>query len=144
MMALASTGSLLAVIIMGWMKRPAQELAQSYHTSRGTIRQALSILVNEGWKQNGSRTVPLLYSPQDASPAEHQIGLRARSREGVHAYDQTRPYPRSNLFTIRVWREEIGPDQTEWRGKVHLITNGNVHYFRRWEGLVPLLLTMLS
>ena len=53
-------------------------------------------------------------------------------------------YPRSHLFTVRVWREEIGPDQTEWRGKVHLITNGNVHYFRRWEGLVPLLLTMLS
>lgn len=50
---------------------------------------------------------------------------------------------RSHLFTIRVWQEEVGPDQTERRGKVHLITDGSVRYFRRWEGLVPLLLTML-
>lgn len=53
-------------------------------------------------------------------------------------------YPRSHLFTIRVWQEEVGYDQTEWRGKVQLITNGNVYYFQGWEGLVPLLLTMLK
>ena len=58
----------------------------------------------------------------------------------------TKPYqhPRSHLLTVRVWQEEVGHDRTEWRGKVHLITNGNVCYFRGWEGLVPLLLTMLS
>jgi hypothetical protein len=57
-----------------------------------------------------------------------------------------KPYqhPRSHLFTVRVWQEEVGHDQTEWRGKVHLITDGNVRYFRGWEGLVPLLITMLS
>jgi hypothetical protein len=53
-------------------------------------------------------------------------------------------HPRSHLFTVRVWQEEIGHDQTEWRGKVQLITDGNVRYFRGWEALVPLLLTMLS
>lgn len=53
------------------------------------------------------------------------------------------PHPRSHLFTVRVWQEEVGNDQTEWRGKVHLITNGNVRYFRGWEVLVPLLVTML-
>jgi hypothetical protein len=52
--------------------------------------------------------------------------------------------PRSHLFTVRVWQEEIGQDLTECRGKVQLITNGNVCYFRGWEGLVPLLLSMLS
>jgi hypothetical protein len=53
-------------------------------------------------------------------------------------------HPRSHLFTVRMWQEEIGHDQTEWRGKVQLITDGNVRYFRGWEALVPLLLTMLS
>jgi hypothetical protein len=58
--------------------------------------------------------------------------------------DKPDQHPRSHLFTMRLWQEEVGPDQTEWRGKVHLISNGNVRYFRGWEGLVPLLLTMLS
>jgi hypothetical protein len=52
--------------------------------------------------------------------------------------------PRSHLFTVRVWQEEIGTDQTEWRGKVQLLTSGDVRYFRGWATLVPLLLTMLS
>jgi hypothetical protein len=58
--------------------------------------------------------------------------------------DKPDQYPRSHLFTVRVWQEEVGHDQTEWRGKVHLITTGNVRYFRGWEALAPLLLTMLS
>jgi len=51
---------------------------------------------------------------------------------------------RSHLFTVRVWQEEIGTDQTEWRGKVQLHTSGDVRYFREWAALVPLLVTMLS
>lgn len=58
--------------------------------------------------------------------------------------DRLDQHPRSHLFTVRVWQEEVGHDQMEWRGKVHLITNGNVCYFRGWEGLVSLLITMLS
>ena len=53
-------------------------------------------------------------------------------------------HSRSHLFTVRVWQEEVGQDLREWRGKVQLITDGNVRYFRGWEGLVPLLLSMLS
>ena len=53
-------------------------------------------------------------------------------------------YSRSHLFTVRVWQEEVGQDLREWRGKVQLITDGNVRYFRGWEELVPLLLSMLS
>ena len=52
--------------------------------------------------------------------------------------------PRSHLFTVRVWQEEVRNGQTEWRGKVQLLTSGEVHYFRDWAALVPLLLTMLS
>jgi len=52
--------------------------------------------------------------------------------------------PRSHLFTVRVWKEEIGADRTEWRGKVQLLTNRDVRYFRAWADLVPLLLAMLS
>jgi len=53
-----------------------------------------------------------------------------------------RPY--SHLFTVRVWKEEVGTDRTEWRGKVQLLTSGDVRYFREWADLVPLLLAMLS
>lgn len=51
---------------------------------------------------------------------------------------------RSYLFTIRVWEEEVGPDATEWRGKVQLVSSGEVRYFREWTALVPLLQTMLA
>jgi hypothetical protein len=52
--------------------------------------------------------------------------------------------PRSHLFTVRVWEEETEAGQTEWRGKVQLMTSGEVRYFREWAALVPLLLTMLT
>jgi len=53
-------------------------------------------------------------------------------------------WPRSHLFTIRVWQEEVKKDQVEWRGKVQLVTSGEVRYFREWKSLVPLLTAMLA
>ncbi|HEY0752397.1 MAG TPA: hypothetical protein VGD98_00340 [Ktedonobacteraceae bacterium] len=53
-------------------------------------------------------------------------------------------HPHSHLFTVRVWEEEIGVNQTEWRGRVQLLTTGETRYFREWRGLVPLLLTLLA
>ncbi len=50
----------------------------------------------------------------------------------------------SHLFTVRVWEEEIGANQTEWRGKVQLFTSGEVRYFREWATLASLLLTMVA
>ncbi|HJT58419.1 MAG TPA: hypothetical protein VJ761_18075 [Ktedonobacteraceae bacterium] len=58
--------------------------------------------------------------------------------------DTSNGQPRSHLFTVRVWQEEIGAGQSEWRGKVQLLPSGEVRYFREWATLVPLLLTMLS
>ena len=52
--------------------------------------------------------------------------------------------PRSYLFTVRVWQEEIGHEQDEWRGKVQLLTNGEVRYFHDWQVLASLLLAMLA
>ena len=58
--------------------------------------------------------------------------------------DRPSQSPHSHLFTVRVWQEEIDRDQTEWRGKVQLLTSGDVRYFRHWAALVPLLVTLLS
>ena len=51
---------------------------------------------------------------------------------------------RSHLFTIRVWQEQIGAKQAEWRGKVQVFPSGEVRYFRDWATLVPLLRTLLA
>ena len=58
--------------------------------------------------------------------------------------DKASQSPRSHLFTVGVWQEEMSNGQTEWRGKVQLLASGEVRYFRDWAALVPLLRTMLS
>jgi hypothetical protein len=52
--------------------------------------------------------------------------------------------PRSHLFTIRIWEEEIEADSTELRGKVQMFPSGEVRYFREWVALVPLVRAMLA
>ncbi|HYU76234.1 MAG TPA: hypothetical protein VEL31_26475 [Ktedonobacteraceae bacterium] len=42
----------------------------------------------------------------------------------------------SQLFMVRIWEEELGNGQTEWRGKVQHVTSGEVRYFRDWSTLV--------
>ena len=53
-----------------------------------------------------------------------------------------RPYTDTQLFTVRVWREEVGTPaapQTEWRGQVCHVASGGVYYFRDWPALLLLL-----
>jgi hypothetical protein len=50
----------------------------------------------------------------------------------------------SHFFTVRVWQEELGNGQTEWRGKVQHVHSGEVRYFREWSTLVAALLKMLT
>lgn len=57
--------------------------------------------------------------------------------------DRPNTRPRSHLFTVRVWEEEIEPGVSELRGKVQLLTSGEVRYFRGWAALVPLLVALL-
>lgn len=50
----------------------------------------------------------------------------------------------SHLFTLRLWPEELGGGETEWRGKVQHVTSGEVRYFRDWSTLIAFLLLELS
>jgi hypothetical protein len=52
--------------------------------------------------------------------------------------------PRSQLFTVRVWREELGDGQFEWRGKVQQVDTGEAFYFREWEELTARLKSWLQ
>jgi hypothetical protein len=57
--------------------------------------------------------------------------------------DTAQPPSRSHLFTVRVWREDLGHSQTEWRGEVHEVLSGEVRYFRTWPALLTLVQAML-
>lgn len=57
--------------------------------------------------------------------------------------DQDHLHHRSHLFTLRLWAEDIGNDQTEWRGRVQYVPSGEAHYFRDWPTLITYLLKML-
>ncbi len=50
---------------------------------------------------------------------------------------------RSHLFTLRLWAENLGNGQTEWRAQVRHVTSGETRYLRDWSALVELLLVML-
>ena len=50
----------------------------------------------------------------------------------------------SQLFTLRMWREDLGQGQFEWRGKVQHIASGEAHYFRDWPGLLACLQQILG
>jgi quercetin dioxygenase-like cupin family protein len=57
-----------------------------------------------------------------------------------------KPYqgPNSHLFTVRLWREEVGSGQIEWRGKVQKVSTGEAHYFRELSALISLLQTLAA
>lgn len=51
---------------------------------------------------------------------------------------------RSHLFLVRIWLEELGEDEQEWRGRAQNIATGEALYFRGWAGLVTVLRQMVS
>jgi len=51
---------------------------------------------------------------------------------------------RSQLFTVRVWHEDLGEGGSEWRGKVQHTLSGEVCYFRDWQTLVTFLVEKAS
>ena len=57
--------------------------------------------------------------------------------------DDPRP-SRSHLFTVRVWQEDMGDGQWEWRGKVQHVLSGEAFYFREWQELIARLKTRLQ
>ncbi len=47
--------------------------------------------------------------------------------------------PPSHFFTLRLWSEESGDEETVWRGRIQYVANGEVRYFQGWEALVEML-----
>jgi hypothetical protein len=49
--------------------------------------------------------------------------------------DEHTPCSQAHLFTVRLWREDLGGDRWEWRGKVQHVLSGEAFYFREWQDL---------
>ncbi len=49
---------------------------------------------------------------------------------------------RTHLFMVRVWLEDLGDGNTEWRGQVKHVLSGEVQYFRDWAALADHLQAM--
>ncbi len=52
--------------------------------------------------------------------------------------------PRTYLFMVRVWPEDLGDGKTEWRGQVKHVLSGEMRYFRDWSMLIMILQEMLA
>src|SRR4051812_29010670 len=50
----------------------------------------------------------------------------------------------SCLFTLRLWHEQLGEGQMEWRGKVQYTASGETLYFRQWGLLLEFLQEILE
>ncbi len=51
--------------------------------------------------------------------------------------------PTSHLFTVRLWMEESGNDQTEIRTQIQHILSGETRYFCEWSKMVAYMETRL-
>jgi len=49
----------------------------------------------------------------------------------------------SHLFTVRLWPEDLGAGQVQWRGQVQHVLSGEARYFRDWPELETHLLAMV-
>ena len=63
---------------------------------------------------------------------------------GIHPMDKNQPRSNSHLFTVRLWVEELGNGQTEWRGQVQHVMSGEKRYFRDWSTLIECLMMKLK
>ncbi len=51
---------------------------------------------------------------------------------------------RSQMFTLRVWMEDVGNGRTEYRGTLKHILSGETHHFRNWLTLTQLIETSMT
>lgn len=58
--------------------------------------------------------------------------------------DEERLSHSSELFTVRLWPEELGEGEIEWRGRVQHALSGRSGYFRDWSGLLAFLSDFLG
>ena len=52
--------------------------------------------------------------------------------------------PKSQLFTLRVWPEELDEGRVEWRGKLQRVVDGESAYFNNWDAMMSFLLKTLD
>ncbi len=50
----------------------------------------------------------------------------------------------SHQFIIRLWAENLGGGELEWRGKAQNIPTGQFAYFRGWPGLTDAIQKLLE
>jgi hypothetical protein len=75
------------------------------------------------------------------------MGVQVNNRShdlGCVAPETGSGHPPSQLFTVRLWPEELGNGQVEWRGSVQHVTSGQRRYFREWPALVAAIQAMLA
>ncbi|CAG0927920.1 hypothetical protein TFLX_00699 [Thermoflexales bacterium] len=51
---------------------------------------------------------------------------------------------RPQSFIVRIWREDLGPGQAEWRGLVQHVLSHEARYCRDWATLLAYLQEMLE
>ncbi len=53
----------------------------------------------------------------------------------------------AHIFILKLWQEVLVEDhdhkQTEWRGKIQDVRNGETHYFRDWSAIVHFISNIL-
>lgn len=54
------------------------------------------------------------------------------------------PWSRSQLFTLRVWYEQIETDKREVRIQVKHVLSGEMRYFRKWTQMTDYLTSKLD
>jgi hypothetical protein len=45
------------------------------------------------------------------------------------------PSSNTHVFMLRMWQEDLGGGQTDWRGKIQHVESGEARYFRDWSTL---------
>jgi hypothetical protein len=49
--------------------------------------------------------------------------------------NHSKPHFPTHLFLLRVWREELGNDQHEWRASARHVISGETRFIRTWHDL---------
>ena len=49
--------------------------------------------------------------------------------------NHSKPHFPTHLFLLRVWREELGEDQHEWRASARHVISGETRFIRTWHDL---------
>jgi hypothetical protein len=49
--------------------------------------------------------------------------------------NHSKPHFPTHLFLLRVWREELGDDQHEWRASARHVISGETRSIRTWHDL---------